>query len=184
MLSRKPIPKITLKLLPLLFLGLTLIISGTYHFYSRRVLSFNYSPPAISEPAKPTSISRIRIDHLGVDLEVTEAKIVNGVWEISETGASHLTSSARPGEGGNIIIYAHNKMNFFGPLVNIKPDEEVVINTNNNQEFVYRVTQTQIVSPRFIGPVLPKDEEVLTLYTCTGLLDSQRFIISAKPASK
>ena len=119
---------------------------------------------------------------LGIDLEVKEASINNGIWEISETTASFLNSSAKPGEGGNIVIYGHNKKDILGKLIgNIKTGMEIQIFSQNGTFFRYETIEIKTVTPNEIGVVLPTDYEILTLYTCTGLLDSKRLIIKAIP---
>lgn len=101
----------------LVLLGI-LVIAGTFfydNYYKKRILSFRKSVPEV-EQKKTFKPVKIIIDSVGVNLDVEEGKIENGVWQISEKGATHLDISANPGDGGNIVIYGHNKKHLFGPI--------------------------------------------------------------------
>lgn len=172
----------------LFFVGVTLIlISLGWQFYQSRVLSFNsptnnyqtYNQPPLRNNAKiPQTIS---IPELEISQPIIESDIKNGVWEINDNGASHLRSSARPGENGNIIIYGHNKLKLFGKALALKKGDLIDITTNDGQIHTYQIFDTETVDPSDISVLNPTTEETLTFYTCTGFLDSKRFIIKAKP---
>ena len=172
--------------LALIFVGLILIALYGIRSYSTRSLSFNaYEiPPKLTETVpekiytKPVSI---KISSLNINLPVEESQIIDGVWQVSEKNVSHLNSSANPGEGGNVVIYGHNKKVIFGPIRQIKKDAEVIVATEDEKLWKYKVAATFEVTPDEVSPVLPKNEETLTLYTCTGFADSRRFIIVANP---
>lgn len=167
--------------LVLLIVGLFLIaLFSGWRFYNARILSFktdNFSASSETQSSNPVSIS---IPAIGLKLPVEESAIVDGVWKISYQGASHLDKSADPGEGGNIVIYGHNKNLLFGPIRWLKEGDLIEITDENRTLYTYRVVKTVITTPDDIEYVLPKSEEILTLYTCTGLLDSKRNIVLAK----
>ncbi len=123
---------------------------------------------------------RIVIPTLSIDLSVVEANVVNGYWELSETTASHGVGSANPGENGNIIVFAHAREGLFMPLRNIKTGDTVYILTKDRWHR-YSVSQTQEVAPTETQVISPTTSETLTLYTCSGFLDSKRLIVTAKP---
>lgn len=105
----------------------------------------------------------------------------DGTWTISADTASFLTTASRPSQSGNIIIYGHNKPTIFGPLHAINQGDELMIKTTDNSEYTYVVTEVSTVTPSQVEKLQPTDYEVLTLYTCTGWLDSKRLIIQAQP---
>ena len=164
-----------------LILGLFLIaLFSGWRFYNARILSFktdNVSASSETQSSNPVSIS---IPSIPLTLPVEESVIADGVWEISSKGASHLDKSADPGEAGNIVIYGHNKNLLFGPIRRLKEGDLIEITSENGTLYTYRVVKTVITTPDDIEYVLPKSEEILTLYTCTGLLDSKRHIVLAK----
>lgn len=116
-----------------------------------------------------------------VSLPIVEAGKVNGVWLVADRSANHVEQSAVPGEPGNIIIYAHNKFDMFGPLITVKPGEEVSIRSKDNTLHRYKVVVVQEVNVENTFFLQPTASEVLTLYTCSGFLDSKRFIVRAVP---
>lgn len=124
--------------------------------------------------------SRIIIPGLKIDLPIVEAKVVNGLWELSETSASHGVGSANPGEFGNTVVFAHARDELFGPLRNIKQGNIIYILTKDRWH-KYEVKQTKLVEPNEVQVIAPTPDETLTLYTCDGFLDSKRLIIVAKP---
>jgi sortase A len=168
-----------------LFLGaLFIIVSLSWRIHQRTVLSFEgkVPPPQVTK-VKATPPKSIHILSLNINLNIEEGFIQDGIWKISETGATHLNSSGNPGDGGNVVIYGHNKNKLFGPILWIKVGSEIKLSTEDEKEYFYIVTDTKTVDPKEINYVLPKTEETLTLYTCTGFLDTKRFIVVAKPKS-
>lgn len=127
-----------------------------------------------------TAVAAIQIPKVNLNLNVVETTIKNGVWEIPDNQAGHLEQSLGPGDGGNIVLYAHNKTNLFGPIRWLNIGDKIIL-LGDNQEFSYQIIETRVVSPTDISYILPKDAETLTLFTCTGLFDSQRFVVVAKP---
>ena len=170
--------------LVLLIVGFFLIaLFSGWRFYNARILSFktdNVSASSESQSSNPVSIN---IPSIGLTLPVEESTIIDGVWQISYQGASHLDKSADPGEGGNMVIYGHNKNSLFGQIRWLKEEDLIEIKNEEGVLYSYRVVKTVITTPDDIEYVLPKSEEILTLYTCTGLLDSKRHIVLAKRES-
>lgn len=166
----------------LIIVGMLLLLaSAAFRTYSLRVLSF--STPSLGEPQSNSNskIERVDIEGIGVSLGVTESQIIDGVWQVSNDGASHLGISANPGESGNIVVYAHNKANLFGKLPKVRKGDLVKLKNESGATHEYAVFETLTVDPSQIDYVLPKEEEVLTMYTCVGFMDSKRFIVLAKP---
>lgn len=170
-------------LLTLLVVGPMLVSIGLFMlFYERTVLSFRRTPQkaSLTTSRKPVP-TRIVVDDLGINLPVAEGQIVSGIWEISDQGTSHLDISARPGEGGNIVIYGHNRKVIFGSLPFIWIGDIIKIVNSDGTTFRYKVVKKVTVNPDDLSYVVPQNEEVLTVYTCTGFLDTQRFVAQAKP---
>ncbi len=123
---------------------------------------------------------RIIVPSRKVNLSVVEAQVVSGYWELSETTASHGVGSANPGEIGNTVIFAHARNELFGPLRTIKKDEDIYVLTKDRW-FRYTVIETKLVDPSQIEHIKSADTEQLTLFTCSGFLDTKRLIVHAKP---
>ena len=123
---------------------------------------------------------RIIIPRLQMDIPVVEARVVNGYWELSEVAASHGQGSAYPGQTGNTVIFAHAREGLFLPLRDITKDELIYV-LGQDAWHRYKVTETELVGPDQVEVIAPSEDERLTLYTCSGFLDSKRLIVTAVP---
>jgi LPXTG-site transpeptidase (sortase) family protein len=166
----------------LLALGLMLILLSSLIWlsYPQSVLSFNgdFQQTTSSSINPPVFIE---IPERDIHVSVTESFISKGVWQISDQGASHLAFSATADQNNNIVIYGHNKKQIFGPLLAAKPDDQITLTTKDGQKHQYVVTSIFKVNPNQIEVVKPTNSEILTIYTCTGFADSERFVVQAKP---
>ncbi len=133
------------------------------------------SAPAV---AKKTQ-QRIVINDLGINLPLIPAQIRNDTWDTTNLGASYLISSPLPGETGNSIIYAHNWASLFGNLTRAKPGEEVDVTTADGSTKQFIIEYTSVVSPDESNILSQTTDKRITLYTCTGFLDSKRFVVVA-----
>lgn len=124
--------------------------------------------------------SQISIARLKIDLPVSPAKIKAGIWEISQNGASYLVGSGIPGKEGNVVIYGHNKKYLLGPILSLKKGDQVRIKNTKGDEYEYLVEEIKTVTPKQIEVLLPGNGASLTLYTCSGLFDSKRFVALAR----
>ena len=165
----------------LVFLGFLLIIFGGYlvlERYSPKKLEFKDLKVSRTASSKITPV-RIIIPTLKIDNGIYPAKIENGTWEATTKGISYLSTSAVPGDGGNSILYGHNWSNLLGNLTKIKPGDmiEIVMNTGEKKKF--RVEFTSIVDPSQTHILSQTTDARITLYICTGFLDSKRFVATA-----
>lgn len=169
----------------LIILGILFCFFGSYHLwlkYAPNRLNFENYPTAQMDTSmvdKEVLPQRIIIKDVAIDTRLVPAKIANNIWETSDKAASYLVSSPLPGTEGNSIIYAHNWKSLFGNLVRVLPGQniEVVFTDGSKKHFV--VEYTSIVSPTQSDILAPSKDKRLTLYTCTGFLDSKRFVVVA-----
>lgn len=170
-------------LLVLFAVGWAVMLTGIFFFfYSQTVLSFKVAPtivaPSHLRNAYPVKVA---IESVGINVSITPANIKDGIWQTSENTATYLENSARPAEGGNVIVYAHNKPYLFEPLHRIKVGDTIALTIANGSTYDYKVQEIKVVEPSAIEEVSPTDYEVLTIYTCTGFLDSKRLVVKALP---
>jgi LPXTG-site transpeptidase (sortase) family protein len=130
---------------------------------------------------------RIFIPTIGVDMEI----IINEKNEkvAFRKGAWHIPGSAEPNtESGNVVIAAHRFLYTSGPrtfyfLDKLKVGDSIVVRWNN-QDFVYRVTETKVVPPTAVEILSPTTDATLTLFTCTPVYTTKnRLVIRAILAS-
>lgn len=169
----------------LAFLGIALIVGGFYVDYRRKILSFYISPVVFENTPDHENLSkpvRMRIPEADIDITVEESEIKDGIWEISQESASYLKTSAKPGGGGNIVIYGHNKKQIFGNLIGrAEPGQIIEVFTEDGKNYTYEIEEVKTIKPTDIKAVSPTIYEVLTVYTCSGFLDSDRLVLKAKP---
>lgn len=158
--------------LPLVFGIILISVFFVWRYHQVRILSFNTKEVAKSEfiGIKPTHIKAYPV---GVDIDIKPAVIVNGVWPVFPDTAGFINND------NNLIIYGHNKDNILGPIRYIKIGAIVEITGSDNKNYKYEVTKTDTVDPNNLEYIKSTDIETLTLYTCTGFLDSKRFIVVA-----
>lgn len=169
----------------LISLGITLMLTAAgWRFYQERVLSFEATPVSAKEVENKNVPQRITIPKVNMALDIHTSSINNGVWEISNKGGSYLNVSAGLGQGGNTVIYGHNKASLFGPIRWLKKGDKIILQDMNWNSYEYIVEEVVVTTPDDVQYVEPKDKEMITIYTCTGLFDSKRHIIVAYPLAK
>lgn len=76
----------------------------------------------------------------------------------------HISSTAAPGEVGNVALAAHRDT-FFRPLRNIRKNDRIIVSTLDGT-YEYLVQTTKIVSPSDVSVLKASAEKELTLVTC------------------
>lgn len=141
-------------------------------------LAFASKPPQSSNTSTDTPVV-IRINSVGIELPVIPVSFDGKNWPTTNQGVSYLSSSGIIGEIGNGVFYGHNWSNLFGPLIRVKPGDNIDIITKDGKTYKYTATFTQIIEPDNTYILNPTADERLTLYTCIGFLDSKRFVVTA-----
>jgi LPXTG-site transpeptidase (sortase) family protein len=167
----------------LLIQSFSLLTVGAYQLYLHEtpsLLAFNnYHVQESKASSKKDAPINIMISRVGINLPIYTAKIVNNVWQTTDLGASYLTTSPLPGSMGNSIIYGHNWTSLFGKLVNVKVGDKVVVTYPDHTHKTFIIAYTSVVSPDESSILAPSKDKRITLYTCTGLFDSKRFVVVA-----
>ena len=184
-MPRRKKKKLSLPSLPtvLIALGLILIgLWGLHRFLYNRSLGLSNALVASYKAQRSQEAFPIHIA-IGnkISLHVTEETMVGGSLQVSPTDANHLLASALPGEPGSVIVYGHNLNSVFGYLVDAQVGDQVRMYTDDGKLHLYKISGIYIVDPSQTELLAPTTHEVLTLYTCTGLLDSLRFVARAEP---
>ena len=119
------------------------------------------------------------IADLGIELPIYPASIKNGRWEATGKGVSYLSSTPVPGEVGNSVIYGHNWKSILGNLVKARPGQTIEVLYSDGSRKEFEVKFTQVVTPDQTQILGQTGDNRITLYTCTGFLDSKRFVVTA-----
>ena len=133
------------------------------------------------------------IEKIGVNAPVArDVSVVdrNAYMEALRRGVAHARGTAKPGEIGNVYLFAHSSLNFwqlgkyatvFNLLRKLEPGDKVAL-IYEEKRYDYQVTGKEVVSGFDTTPLLEKvSEPTLTLQTChppgTTL---NRLIVTAK----
>ncbi len=167
-----------------IFLALICFVLTAFLYYQRNNpnrLAFNTNQKLSNSKSeiKENPIAII-IDGINLNLPIIPANITNNNWQTSNIGVSYLSISPKPGETGNSILYGHNWTNLLGNLTKVQPGEKVIIVYPKNNIKNFLVEYTQVVSPNDISVLAQTKDKRITIYTCTGFLDSKRFVVVAK----
>ena len=108
------------------------------------------------------------------------APVVQGDgWEQLRRGVGQHIGSGNPGQSGNLVLSAHNDIfgQLFRDLDQLEAGDEIII-TTATQEYVYRVTEWQIVEPTEVEVMFPTSRPTITLISCYPyLVDTQRIVV-------
>lgn len=173
----------------LFLLGIIFIISSiawkAWDIYQTSLPVFKNYQPSPTQSLKPakleTNPKQLIIPNLKMSLEIEEGGVEKGVWKISQIGVSHLKTSSNPSEIGNIVLYGHNWPALLDKIRQLGKGDEVLLVSADGKVYRYKIEQILIVKPTDVWILDRTDEELLTIYTCTGFLDSKRFVVRAKP---
>lgn len=159
--------------------------------------------PAPAESPQPLAIpDRVYAPTIRLDTSVTpvgwkEVKTANGTtrleWVVASYQAGWHKNSALPGQGGNIVLAAHNNMEgeIFRYIELLKPGDPIFLYAGG-RKFKYIVSEKFAVQEKGVSEekrrenakwIGPFPEERLTLISCwpyTG--DTHRMFVIAKPA--
>lgn len=168
----------------LVMLGLFLLTLWGLHTYLRtQSLTLNEAVLAAFETSKPHTATPVRIFIPSIStIDIVKAGKIQGEWTISKKAANYVLQSATPGTPGNAIIYGHNTYNIFANLHQTKKGDQVTLYMSDGVIRRYTVVDIQEVTPDNIDVLKPTITEVLTIYTCSGWLDSKRFVVRAVPS--
>ena len=126
----------------------------------------------------PTQAVRIQIPAIGVD-----APIVQGdSWEQLKKGVGQHIGSADPGKAGNVVFSAHDDVfgEIFRNLDKLMPGDKVLV-FSAQQQYIYLVTGSQIVSPTQVEVMSPTSDPTVTLISCYPyMVDNKRIVVFAK----
>ena len=157
----------------LLIAGVILFVVSSYLIFERynpNRLSFaDYIPSegntSVDQSTKPEFLL---IPELGVKQAIVPAQKNGSKWETTTKG-----------EVGNSIFYGHNWPSILGSIVNIKPGQEIAVVFSDGSVKKFSVEYTQIVEPTQASILDQTSDKRITLYTCTGFLDTKRFVVTA-----
>lgn len=173
-----------------IILGSFLLVLGAVLIFfkpiSRTVLSYSFATEPVQlvgfekkEEETHDRPTRIVVDGLKIDLEVSEAKVVDGYWEVFEDKAGWGEGSGFPGEPGNEVIFAHARKGLFSSLKKAKAGMIIKV-IGESGEYEYEINEIKTVKPNETEVISQTEDEMVTLYTCSGFDNQKRLIVTGK----
>ena len=166
------------------FLSLLLVILGSFLLfktaYDKLVQPPQNKTAQVSNQkesgSKPT---KLYIPQMSRILYVSDGYVEGDRWVISPTGVSYLTSSALP-DKGNTVIYGHNTADILGGLWRVHEGDYIYVVLSSGDFIKYQVAERREIDPTQVDILNQTDDSRLTLYTCSGFLDTARFVVVAE----
>lgn len=163
-------------LLPILLI--VLVVIGWRHTAITRIHTPVHASMPIGSVDKFEGIpTRIEIPSLQVTMDVYPAQVRGNSWDIFDSAASWLSTSGTIHKG-NMVIYAHDDKEAFGGLKQLSVGDKIIVYSGATKG-VFEFTQGLSTRAVDIHHVTQPDSR-LTLYTCDGTFDLQRFFVMAK----
>ncbi|MEK7165252.1 MAG: sortase [Patescibacteria group bacterium] len=167
-----------------IFIGSCFLLFTLYLIWQRntpRRLEFSNYINSNSEAVSSTNVIPIilEIPAIQISLPILSQELTAGHWPATSEGVTYLGSSPIPGDTGNSIMYGHNWPNILGKLPKVKPGDNIKIILSNGSTEVFVIEYVTEVTPDQTHILNPTADKRLTLYTCTGFLDSRRLVVTA-----
>lgn len=136
-------------------------------------------------PEAPKTISghpvRVEVPSVGVDMPVVDGfyDAKTGDWTLYEDKAQFGAMTTEPNDkSGQTFIYGHATQRVFGKLLNMQVGQEAYVTTSNGYKFIYKLKETQVVTPTNTGILNYTGAPRLLLQTCVGTFsESRKFFI-------
>ncbi len=101
-------------------------------------------------------------------------------WAYPESSFVYLQNSAQQGQKGNTVIYGHNFKSLLGNLNDTQIGDKISIQLTNGKIISYTITNKYNVTQDQTHILNQTLGTRLTLFTCSGFLDSKRLVVIAK----
>lgn len=159
-----------------------LILSGLFLWRRNDPGRLQFTGEYISESKNPDALvvpTGIVMQDAGIKLPIVPADTNGEYWETTPEGVSYLLSSAIPGEQGNSIFYGHNWGSSLGNLHKVRVGQIVEIYFSDGTTRRFQIAYIQEVKPDNISVLAETNDRRITVYTCSGLFDQNRLVVTA-----
>ena len=165
----------------LITFGILLIAIGAFFLINYQSSSLHLSKASLLlDIISPSFPKRLYIKNSGIDVGVTTGGYKDGKWVLTDNYALYLPQSAHLGEGGNTILYAHNRKGLFGNLKKTSVGDIVVLEDVKGKAYKYSIYSIEYVKPYQIEKINTNAKDTVTLFTCDGWFDQMRLVVKAK----
>lgn len=167
---------------------IVLLGSGLLIFSSFKNIDWVTKPPQVPESQLQEDIAftkpkTVYIPAMAEILSVSDGYVEGDRWSTSQIGVSYYISSAIPGQG-NTVIYGHNIKGILGGLWRVQEGDYIYVVLTNGDFVKYQVFERKEIEPTQVRILDRTNDSRLTLYTCSGFLDTARFVVVAREVEK
>lgn len=147
------------------------------------------APPVLAQPAYATTFATLHVPRWGLDYVAPISEGTGKADVLDVLGIGHYEGTALPGAVGNFAVAGH-RVTYgkpFNRIEELQVGDPLVVQTEQAW-YVYRVTETLVVSPRQVDVLLPVPSQpdvaptqaVMTLTTCHPMYSArERYIVHA-----
>ncbi len=165
----------------LIIAGLISIFFGT-SLYIQTIIPTSIDPSEASESINSKYPQAITITSINVNLPIIPSSKTNGKFETTKNGVTYLTDSVLPSETGNSVFYGHNWSNLLGNLKSVKRGDSIQLKYASGEIKTFTIDLITEMPAKYAKVALESDQKVMTIYTCSGFMDSKRIIVTASYA--
>ncbi len=127
--------------------------------------------------SKPLRISIPKIER---ELQISDGFVTDNRWTVARSGVSYLTTSGGLGQAGNVVLYGHNTKDVLGGLWKVQNGDIVEVAASDGKVYKYEIFERKEVKPNAVEILDNVGDSRLTIYTCSGFLDTARFVVVGK----
>jgi len=165
--------------------GLVFVAIGLVFLASSFLIKkYNFQEPSAPQKViiKEQAIfpKKLVISKVGLSLPIFPRKVISDDWGVSDEGAFYLVNSGKLGEKGNVVIYGHNNNELLGPIRWLEVGDLITISDEKGKIFNYKVDEVKTVTLDEVEIISDFGDRRVTLYTCSGFLDKERFVVVGK----
>lgn len=174
--------------------ALTFLLLGLWSFADTKISEAKYTLNPITDVAELSVVpetsqevitpNQIIIPYINVNLQVEKGEIKDGTWVLNDYSALYAQGSASlTSKYGNTIVYAHARPGLFKELRALKKGSKIKLTGEDGKEYLYKVTEGEVIKPDEIKKIMKIGSHNLTLFTCDGPEDEHRLLIRARKIS-
>ncbi len=123
--------------------------------------------------------NRLIISDHQINLPISKSSVENGEWQVSTQGVS-LMSPANPSIEQGFVLFGHDWPVLLGRIRQAKIGQQIELQYNNGKQETYRIESIFSISPTQLDILKLAKPKTILIYTCSGFLDSKRFVVLAQ----
>jgi LPXTG-site transpeptidase (sortase) family protein len=162
----------------LIITGILLFIFGISVKVIPQVLA-SPEPEVKQQVVTPEDLVKINIPNANVQSNVVEGAVDGDVWKLVNNAVLTIKIANPDKSKTATLIYGHNFKNLFQNLKDVQVGDNIYLTNEKGEVFIYQVYSKEDINPKQVDKLSPQIDHELILYTCDGILDTQRVLVKA-----